>query len=162
MVAGIDPAAAVGPRWHWHRWNTLSNDLLYALLKLRTEVFVVEQDCVFQDMDGLDAASEHLCALDEAGALIGYARLLPPGLKYPEASIGRVVVPFALRRTALGRALMAQALAGCAERYPQVPIRIGAQQRLQGFYEGFGFAASGAPYLEDGILHVEMLRAAGA
>ncbi|MDR3415478.1 MAG: GNAT family N-acetyltransferase [Nevskia sp.] len=144
--------------WRWLCWDELSTDLLYRLLRLRSEVFVVEQACAFQDLDGLDPRCEHLCGCDAAGDLLAYARLLPPGLKYPEASLGRLVTAPGVRRTGLGRELMRQALDGCRRRYPDQPLRIGAQQRLERFYAGFGFAAVAAPYLEDGIVHVDMLR----
>ncbi len=153
------PAACVAPalQWHWQTWRELDVDRLYVLLRLRTQVFVVEQNCVFQDMDGYDAASEHLCGIAGDGRVLAYARLLPPGLKYPEASIGRVVVDPSQRRSGLGRALMAQALTGTAQRFPDAIVRLGAQQRLERFYNDFGFVAEGAPYLEDGIWHIDML-----
>ena len=109
-------------------------------------------------MDGLDADSEHLCGFDAQGALLAYARLLPPRLKYAEASIGRVVVAESQRRSGLGRTLMAQALDGTAARFPDQAIRIGAQARLERFYRDFGFERAGEAYLEDGIWHVDMLR----
>ena len=147
--------------WRWHRWSELDVDRLYQLLQLRTAIFVVEQNCVFQDMDGLDARSEHLCGFDTQGTLLAYARLLPPQLKYAEASIGRVVVAESQRRTGLGRLLMAQAIEGTASRFPDHAIRIGAQHRLERFYRDFGFESVGEPYLEDGIWHIDMLRAPG-
>lgn len=143
-------------RWHVHRWNDWSNDRLYAALRLRSEVFVVEQTCVFPDMDGLDPHCEHLCGITGDDRLLAYARLLPPGLKYPEASIGRVVVAPSARGMQLGRELMGEALAACRARYAGAPILIGAQQRLERFYSGFGFRAVSEPYLEDGIWHVDM------
>jgi len=145
--------------WRWLRWQDFSADRLYELLRLRSAVFVVEQACAFQDLDGYDAASEHLCASAAAGELLAYARLLPPGLKYPEPSIGRVVTAQAVRRSGLGRELMRQTLAGCRARYPGRPIRIGAQRRLERFYAEFGFVTAGKPYLEDDIWHVDMLLA---
>lgn len=155
-----DPGAASVAAWQWHRFTSWPHALLYAALRLRSEIFVVEQDCVFLDLDDLDAASEHLCGLAADGRLLAYARLLPPGIKYAEPSIGRVVVAMAARGTQLGRALMIEAIAGTAARYPGQTIRIGAQQRLHAFYGSLGFAQDGEPYLEDGIWHIEMLRAA--
>ncbi|MDB5986281.1 MAG: hypothetical protein JWR16_1334 [Nevskia sp.] len=155
-----DPAATA-INWRWHRWSELSTDLLYQLLQLRTAIFVVEQNCVFQDMDGLDARSEHLCGFDTEGVLVAYARLLPPELKYVEASIGRVIVAESQRRSGLGRLLMAQALEGTLARFPDHAIRIGAQHRLERFYRDFGFDSTGEPYLEDGIWHIDMLRRPG-
>ncbi|MDE2149382.1 MAG: GNAT family N-acetyltransferase [Gammaproteobacteria bacterium] len=137
-------------------WTALDLDRLYALLRLRAEVFVVEQNCAFQDLDGYDRVADHLLGEDCAGHLFAYARLLPPGAKYVEASIGRLVTAPSLRGTGVGRQLLATALRECQRRWP-APVRIGAQQRLQRFYETFGFTVDGPPYLEDGIRHVEML-----
>lgn len=155
----MDAASAVGLAWHWYRWAEWPNDLLYAALRLRSQIFVVEQTCVFPDMDGLDPRCEHLCGIGAGGELLAYARLLPPRLKYDEASIGRVVVAENARGRQLGRALMQNALAGCRARYPETAIRIGAQQRLEAFYASLGFVTVTEPYLEDGIWHVDMLAA---
>lgn len=143
-------------RWRVYRWNEWTNDQLYEAMRLRSQIFVVEQNCVFPDMDGIDPSCEHLCGTDAAGQLMAYSRLLPPGLKSPEASIGRVVVHEAMRGQAVGRQLMQESLAACRARYPQTPIRIGAQQHLERFYGSFGFVTISAPYLEDGIWHVDM------
>lgn len=140
----------------WKSFDTLTNVELYALLRLRSEVFVVEQNCVFLDLDDYDQMSEHLLMQDAAGALIGTARLLPPGVKYPECSIGRVVNPLALRGTGAGKRLMTEAVHRARARFPGTPILIWAQQRLQGFYEQFGFVCCAEPEYEDGILHVKM------
>lgn len=140
----------------WKRFPELHNSELYALLKLRSEVFVVEQNCVFLDLDDHDQNSEHLLMQDAGGALIGYSRLLPPGEKYPECSIGRVVVPLSVRSSGTGRRLMAESIRGSRARYPQSPILIWAQQRLESFYATFGFVTVSEPELEDGILHVKM------
>jgi ElaA protein len=145
--------------WRWLRWQEFSPDLLYQMLRLRSAVFVVEQWCVFPDMDGCDPRCEHLLGCGADGRVLACARLLPPGLKYAEPSLGRIVTAPEARRSGLGRALMREALAGCRLRYPG-PIRIGAQQRLERFYAEFGFATVSAPYLEDDIWHVDMLQAA--
>ncbi|GAC1627929.1 MAG: GNAT family N-acetyltransferase [Nevskia sp.] len=156
----MTPVAETPLHWQVHRWQAWSNDLLYAALRLRSQIFVVEQNCVFPDMDGLDPACEHLCGTSPDGRLLAYARLLHPGLKYPEASIGRVVVSEDARGLQLGRRLMLEALAACRARWPGEPILIGAQQRLERFYAGLGFATASAAYLEDGIWHVDMRIAA--
>ena len=143
-------------RWHWYAWNEWSNDLLYAALRLRSAIFVVEQNCVFLDMDGLDAQCRHLCGFDADGELLAYARLVPPGLKYPGVSIGRVVVSAGARGSGLGHELMRQAKAGCAEHYPDSEVFIGAQQHLESYYTRHGFRPYGEPYLEDGILHIDL------
>lgn len=131
---------------------------LYAVLQLRSAVFVVEQHCVFQDMDGLDPACHHLLGQDASGQLLAYARLVPKGLAFAEASVGRVVTALAGRGRALGHQLMAQACTSLTALWGAQPIRIGAQAHLQAFYAQHGFVADGPGYLEDGIPHVEMLR----
>ncbi len=157
-ATNMSGSAAV-PDWRWCGFPAWPQPLLYAALRLRSAVFVVEQNCVFPDMDGLDLEAEHLCGVTASGEVLAYARLLRPGLKYAEASIGRVVTDPSVRRTGLGRELMRQALGGCRSRFPASPIRIGAQQRLERFYNEFGFVTEGERYLEDGIWHVEMLKA---
>lgn len=147
---------AMTEHFSWQRFSELRNTDLYALLKLRSEVFVVEQNCVFLDLDDHDQNSEHLLMHNAGGALIGYSRLLPPGEKYPECSIGRVVVPLSVRSSGAGRRLMAESIRGSRERFPLSPILIWAQQRLEGFYASFGFVTVSEPELEDGILHVKM------
>ncbi len=142
--------------FHWHSFATLSNHDLYALLKLRSEVFVVEQNCVFLDLDDHDEASEHLLMRNAHGQLIGYSRLLPPGEKYAEPSIGRVVVSATVRLTGAGRRLMAESVRGARERFPRLPNLIWAQAHLERFYAGFGFVTESEPEPEDGILHVRM------
>lgn len=133
---------------------------LYAVLQLRAAVFVVEQTCVFQDMDGLDPACHHMLGHDASGRLLAYARLVPQGLAFAEASVGRVVTAPAGRGRALGHALMARACAALTTLWGAQPIRIGAQAHLQGFYGQHGFVTDSAEYMEDGIAHVDMLRPA--
>lgn len=164
---------------HWQclPFERLNVHSLYAILQLRAEVFVVEQACVFQDMDGADAACYHLLGTDATALpgltegvesadpvpprpLLAYARLVPAGLKYAEASIGRVVTSPAARGRALGHALMAQACRQLVGLWGPQPIRIGAQAHLQAFYGQHGFVTDSPPYMEDGIPHVEMLRPA--
>ncbi len=132
---------------------------LYALLQLRSEVFVVEQACAFQDIDGHDQAALHLLGYTEAGELVAYARLFEAGRSYAQASIGRVVTSPRHRGHGLGRALLHEAIAQCEVQFGRQPIKIGAQQYLLGFYQSFGFVAEGEGYLEDGIPHVHMVRA---
>lgn len=144
-------------RWVCVPFGTLDVHTLYHLLQLRSAVFVVEQACAFQDLDGADAQCHHLLALDPQGGVVASARLVPAGLKYPEASIGRVVTAPAARGLKLGHELMARACAELMRLWGPQPIRIGAQARLQGFYQGHGFVTVSEPYDEDGIAHVEML-----
>ena len=144
--------------WTTKPFEALTLAELYALLQLRSEVFVVEQTCAFQDMDGLDQAALHLLGHTAAGELAAYARLLPAGRSYAEVSIGRVVTSPRHRGVGLGRELLRQAIGECEARFGAQPIQIGAQQYLRAFYESFGFVAVDAGYLEDGIPHVHMVR----
>jgi ElaA protein len=138
-------------------FGELSPREVHDLLRLRSTVFVVEQKCVFQDVDGADPDCWHLLGRRE-GELVAYCRLVPPGTKYPEPSIGRVVTQPSARRAGFGRELMQEALARTDTLWPGKPIRIGAQRYLERFYGGFGFAQAGAPYDEDGIMHIEMVK----
>lgn len=145
--------------WRCLPFDALHARTLYALLQLRTEVFVVEQACVFQDMDGVDDRCFHLLGEGVRG-LEAYVRLVPAGLKYPEASIGRVVTLPAARGGGLGHVLMREAVQALHGLWGLQPIRIGAQAHLQPFYRQHGFEPSGPIYIEDGIDHIEMLRSA--
>ena len=146
-------------RWKFAPFGELTPREVHDLLQLRAEVFVVEQDCPFQDVDGVDPDSWHLLGT-RGGSLIAYCRMIPAGVKFAEPSIGRVVTLPSLRGTGCGRSLMAEALRRADTLWPGRAIRIGAQQRLERFYEDFGFATASAPYDEDGIQHIEMLRPA--
>ena len=156
------------PHWQWSTFANLSVTELYALLRLRSAVFVVEQNCVFQDLDGADAQAMHLlgfAAQSSAGsvaqpqqALLAYARCFPPGVKFAEASIGRVLTAPGVRGSGLGHALMDRAVTALCAQWGAQPIRIGAQAQLANFYAGHGFVDQGQPYIEDGIAHLEMLR----
>lgn len=147
--------------WEIKSFERLTNKELYHILQLRAEVFIVEQDCPYQDMDGKDTFSFHLLGSDESGKLIAYARILPADISFREVSIGRVVTSPSVRRTGAGMELMEKALQVAEEKYGKVPVRIGAQLYLKNFYERFGFTQVSEMYLEDGIEHVEMLRDAG-
>ncbi len=143
-------------------WKTLpfaglSTAELYAVLQLRTEVFVVEQACVFQDMDGADSKAVHVLGM-AGDELVAYARCFPAGIKFSEASIGRVITRMSARGASLGHELMRQAIKCVTQQWGAQPIRIGAQARLEKFYRQHGFVTTGAPYIEDGIPHLEMLR----
>ena len=159
-------------QWNLKAFDELTPSELYALLRLRSEVFVVEQNCVFLDMDGADDACQHLMGwtggidrpdgrggfVVEPAFLGAYARIVPPGVKYKEPSIGRIVTASATRGTGLGKTLIAQSLTRLYDLYGQQPVRIGAQQYLQKFYESFGFVQTGDMYLEDNIPHIEMVK----
>lgn len=151
-----------GLRFECRHFADLTVHALYAMLMLRSRVFVVEQACVYLDPDGLDEQAHHLFGW-RAGAtptLVCGVRILAPGAVYDEASIGRVVTAPAFRGAGLGRALMERALQECARLHPGVAIRIGAQLYLEGFYASLGFETVSPPYDEDGIPHVSMLRPA--
>ncbi|ADO70711.1 GNAT family N-acetyltransferase [Stigmatella aurantiaca] len=148
--------------WQWKTFSELTLDELYRLLALRSEVFVLEQKSLYLDLDGLDRACHHLLGqhAGQAGpALAAYLRILPPGLKYPEASFGRVVTSSAMRGQGHGKLLVEKGLAFIESAYASPPIRIGAQHHLQRFYEGYGFRQVSEVYDEDGIPHIDMLRA---
>jgi ElaA protein len=143
--------------WTWQRFGELGVDNLYDALQLRCRVFVLEQG-PYLDPDGADRQSWHLLGRDAAGTLIAYLRVVDPGLKYPEPSIGRVVTAAEVRGCGLGRTLVAEGIAGCGQHWPGRPIRISAQAHLERFYGTLGFVRVGENYLEDGIAHVQMLR----
>jgi len=143
--------------WRFARFEELTPRELHDAFQLRSAVFVVEQTCPFLDIDGVDPVCLHLLGAQD-GKLIAYCRLVPPGVKYPEPSIGRVTSAREARRTGSGRALMGEALARAEALWPGHPLRIGAQMYLKAFYESFGFRQSSEPYDEDGILHIEMIR----
>ena len=142
--------------WHWHRFADLGVDNLHDALQLRSRVFILEQG-PYLDVDGHDRASWHLLGRDAAGTLVAYLRVVGPGVKFDEPSIGRIVTAPEVRGTGLGRTLMRQGLAGCARHWPGQAIRISAQARLRRFYVGLGFSPTTDEYLEDGIPHLEML-----
>lgn len=142
--------------WSCKTFDDLTNRELYALLQLRSEVFVVEQNCVFLDMDDKDQASWHLMGWQN-GLLAAYTRLVPAGISFEEVSIGRVVTSPKMRKSGIGRLLMEQSIATSYSIFGKTPIRIGAQLYLKKFYESFGFQQSSDMYLEDGIEHIEML-----
>lgn len=147
---------ALPAQWQCKPFDALNAAELYALLQLRTEVFVVEQTCIFQDMDGADDQALHLMGTRD-GQLVAYARLFPAGVKFDEASIGRVITRSSARGTGLGHALIRQAMAALVAQWGEQPIRIGAQARLKAYYAQHGFVDVGKPYIEDGIDHIEMV-----
>lgn len=145
--------------WSSARFGDLSVDHLYDALALRAQVFILEQG-PYLDPDGLDRQSWHLLGRDDGGVLQAYLRVVDPGLKFDEPSIGRVVTSASARGTGLGRELMAQGLRLCQRVWPGRALRISAQTQLQRFYGEFGFAPVGSEYLEDDIPHIQMQRSA--
>lgn len=136
----------------------LSLDELYEILRARQEVFVVEQNCPYQDADGKDKYAHHLLGRGDDGLLHCYTRLLPPGVSYEGyCSIGRVINSKQVRGMGHGKILMQESISRIHDLYPGIPVKIGAQAYLKRFYEGFGFVDIGEPYLEDGIPHIIMV-----
>ena len=147
--------------WQWSRFSELRPQDLYAVVRLRESVFIVEQQCPYNDADGRDPVAWHLLGWsdeEDGKSLVAYARIFEPGLRYTEGSIGRVVSAPEVRGTGVGKALMAEALRRFEGLAPGQAIKIAAQRRLEKFYLDLGFKTVSAPYEEDGIIHVDMLR----
>ena len=145
--------------WKCAQFSQLNIDELYELTKLRIDIFVVEQNCPYSELDEKDRhpGTLHFMGLvDET--LICYARLLAPDTSYPEASIGRFAVISSQRKQGIGRKLMQQCLTTISHHWPEQDIRISAQQHLKKFYASFDFTQTSEMYLEDGIPHIEMLK----
>jgi ElaA protein len=148
-------------QWSCERLEGLSALAVYEVLALRAQVFVLEQQCLYLDPDGLDPHCWHLLGRAADAGLQAYARILPPLTKGPQQTlpmIGRVVTPVTARGAGQGRALMQRAIDECARRWPGQAIEIGAQAHLQRFYASLGFVATSEPYDEDGISHIDMRR----
>lgn len=137
-------------------FQQLTNIELYNILKERTEVFVVEQNCPYPEVDGKDVQSYHLFR-EEKGEIIAYLRILPPGVSYEELSIGRVLVKKAYRGQKLAQQLMTEALHFIHNELKEPTVKIQAQEYLSQFYESFGFEAISEVYLEDNIPHIDMI-----
>jgi ElaA protein len=159
MTSNMLTATETGFAWVFEPFDGLSLRTLYEVLQLRSAVFVVEQTCIFQDLDGSDEQAMHLLGRSD-GQLVAYARCFPAGVKYAQASIGRVITRSSARSSGLGHELMRRAVAAVGARWGAAPICIGAQARLEKFYNQHGFAKVGPVYDEDGIDHIEMLRPA--
>ncbi|WP_207492249.1 GNAT family N-acetyltransferase [Aridibaculum aurantiacum] len=143
--------------WKCKPFDQLSPHELYAIIRLRNEVFVVEQNCVFQDADDKDQRCFHLMGYHD-NQLVAYTRLVPAGVSYPEISIGRVITSPAHRALGFGKALMTQSIDHAYRLFGKQPIQIGAQLYLKKFYESFGFVQVGEVYDEDGIDHIHMVK----
>ena len=158
MRSPLDRASIV---WRWCHFRELSLAELQNIYMARQQVFSLEQNCVYLDADGFDESAYHLAAWSPAQrAPLAYARLVEPGLKYPEPSMGRVVTTSPARGAGLGRELVRRVIHHAAQACPGHGIRISAQSHLEGFYAEAGFVVVGLPYMEDGIPHTEMLLAA--
>ena len=146
--------------WEIKKFHQLSIDQFFDFLQLRIDVFVVEQQCAYRELDMHDrhAETSHISGHDKGGQLIAYARLLPPGLRYPEVNLGRFVVKAEWRKQGIGHQLLQAALKEISCCWPKNPIRISAQDYLQAFYAQYGFTRVSDVFLEDGIPHVEMVK----
>jgi ElaA protein len=148
--------------WQLKKFDELSLHELYAILQLRNEVFAIEQNCVYPDMDNKDQPAYHLMGWNSDKAdsyrLIAYTRIIPPGFSYPEPSIGRVVTSPSARGQGIGKQLMEKSIELINELFGKVPVKISAQVYLKKFYADLGFFSTGDAYLEDGIEHIEMQR----
>lgn len=143
-------------QFEFKQFSELTLDELYGILQLRAEIFVVEQDCVYNDLDGLDKLAVHQF-LKKEGEIIAYSRLLKPGTRFPEYSIGRVVVKQSERGTGLGIEMMNEAKNFILNEWKATKIKISAQKYLRKFYEDLGFEVVSDEYLEDGIPHFGMV-----
>ncbi len=144
--------------WNWYHFDELSTRQLYQIIGLRIEVFALEQNCVYQDLDNIDQQAWHLGYWQD-DTLIAYLRLLAAGVKYKEPAIGRVITKASHRGLGLGRELMEVGIVGTEQRFPEAGIRLSAQKHLEDFYSTLGFIAEGDIYLEDQIPHIEMYKA---
>ena len=143
--------------WTLKPFSELTPNELYRILQLRNEVFIVEQNCPYLDLDNKDLKSWHLMGIEE-DKLMAYSRLLAPGISYSESSIGRIVSSPAARKTGMGKKLVSESIEQIKNLFKTDTIRIGAQFYLKAFYESFGFLQDGEIYLEDNIPHIIMLR----
>jgi ElaA protein len=144
-------------KWSMKKFNELSLDELYDMIALRIEVFVIEQNCPYQDLDGKDKLSYHLLGKDVENNIVATLRILPQGISYKEVSIGRVVTSEKIRPWKKGHDLMKTAMDFITDTFPNENVRLSAQSHLVTYYEKHNFVETGKEYLEDGIPHSEML-----
>lgn len=148
-------------QWHLKSFEQLSGDELYRILRERVGVFMLEQNCLYPEIDGKDPQCHHLF-VEQDGQIAAYCRLLPPGVAYTQSSIGRVLVNDAFRGQGLAQEMMTRAIAFLTEELGEKEIKIQAQHYLEKFYGSFGFRPISEVYPEDGIPHVDMLREGNA
>jgi ElaA protein len=144
--------------WQIKHYSELTTNEFHDIIALRLKVFVVEQNCPYLDLDGKDKKSYHLICKDGFGRVVATARILPPGLAYPETAIGRVVTDELVRGKGVGHDLMRECMKFITDEFgADAPVRLSAQKHLEGFYASHGYVSTGKEYLEDGIPHVEMI-----
>ncbi len=158
MMAGFSYFRPMQITWKFKAFNKLTIDELYAMMVIRQEVFILEQDCPYMDADGKDQKSHHLLGYDADGDLVAHLRLVAPGISYTEMSFGRIVTSDKVRGKGVGKQLMQEGIRQGELLYGKQPNRISAQSYLIPFYSTFGFAVVGEEYLEDDIPHTEMVR----
>lgn len=146
-------------QWSDVAFNALSVDELYEVMKLRVDIFVVEQNCPYPELDGKDrhSTTRHLIGRNPLGEIVAYSRILAPGISYPEVSIGRVVVAEQARGAGVAHQLMTESMKIAHKYWPEENIQLGGQEYLKSFYQKLGFKAVSQMYLEDGIPHLDML-----
>lgn len=144
--------------WLWRRFADLTVHQLYQILRLRQQVFVVEQQCCYDDIDNCDHNSTHLMVVDDADQLLAYSRVFAPGVRYEQASIGRVIISAEARGKRLGHQLIERSIDYCEQQFSGSPILIDGQSHLTGFYQQHGFQVTGDERLVDGIPHIQMIR----
>ena len=138
-------------------FQELSLEEFHDIIALRIQIFIIEQNCPYQEVDGKDKLAHHLFFKNEIDEIIAVTRILPQGISYTEVAIGRVVVHEDYRGTGLGNQLMADSMNFVRDKYGEVPVRLSAQKHLENYYGNHGFKSTGKEYLEDGIPHLEML-----
>ena len=138
-------------------FNELTNEELYCVLHLRNHVFIVEQNCIYLDIDNKDQNCHHVLIYDETN-LIGYSRIVPAGLSYEQVSFGRVLINPEYRGKGLGKTIIEESIKSCYNVFGNADIKIGAQLYLLTLYQSFGFVADGEQYDEDGIMHIDMIK----
>lgn len=143
--------------WQVKKYSELSIDEFHDIIQLRIEVFVIEQNCPYQDLDGKDKKAHHLFCKNKKGEILATSRILPEGISYQEVAIGRIVTSEKARGTGLGHELLEKSMNFCKEEYGPGPIRLSAQKHLENYYNRHNFFSTGKEYLEDGIPHIEML-----
>jgi ElaA protein len=147
--------------WQWQTFSQFSGQDLYLVLAARQQVFLLEQRCLYPDMDGLDQDAHHLLGwrtINDKRQIVAYLRCLAPGAKYAEMSLGRVLTTANNRGAGIGRELLVEGIAQAERQHPGHRIRIGAQLYLERFYTDLGFQSVSDPYDDDGIMHIDMLR----
>jgi len=152
QLIALDPADL---QWEWRTLDNMSAHDFYEIAKLRQQIFIVEQSCIFSDLDELDPITHHLFALYKGNA-IAYSRVLPPHKSKDPVYLSRICIDIHYRKHGLGNALVKKALDHIQKNFPEKEVVISAQSYLENFYEQFGFKRIGKPYLEDGIPHIAM------